>query len=189
MSQTVGVLALQGAFARHADVVEQLDAVAVEVRLPGDLDAVDRLIMPGGESTTMAFLLESNGLRDPLLARLEAGMPVLGTCAGMILLSTEIIGGRPDQLPLGAIDLTVQRNAFGTQIDSFEADLDIIGMDEPFPAIFIRAPVVQRAGPEVDVLATIDGQPVLCQQGSTMVAAFHPELSGDSRLHQLFLER
>ena len=145
--------------------------------------------MPGGESTTMAFLLDSNDLRAPLLERLDAAMPVLGTCAGMILLSAEILGGRPDQEPLGAIDITVERNAFGRQINSFEADLDIDGLDAPFGAVFIRAPVVQRAGPGVDVLATIDGQPVLCEQGSTMVAAFHPELSGDNRLHQLFLGR
>ncbi len=185
----VGVLALQGAFARHREVVESLDAVAVEVRGPADLDGVERLIMPGGESTTMSFLLESSGLFDPICTRLREGMPVFGTCAGMILLATEIIDGRPDQRPMGIIDLSVRRNAFGRQVDSFETDLDVVGFDEPFPAVFIRAPVVERAGADVAVLARIDDRPVLCRQGSTMVAAFHPELSADRRLHQLFLER
>jgi len=185
---TVGVLALQGAFAQHVKTVQQLGSTAIEVRLPADLERVDSLIMPGGESTTMSFLLDSNNLRAPLVERLESGLPVFGTCAGMILLSTEVVDGRPDQTPLGIVDITVRRNGFGRQIDSFETDLDVAGLDSPFPSVFIRAPVVERAGPDVEVLASVDGQPVLCRQGSTMVAAFHPELSGDSRLHQLFLE-
>ena len=185
----VGVLALQGAFRRHAEVIEALGATPVEVRLPADLDTVERLIMPGGESTTMSFMLRANELERPLRDRLADGMPVFGTCAGMILLATEIVDGRPDQEPLAAIDLTVQRNAFGRQVDSFETDLVVEGLDTPVHAVFIRAPVVTRVGDEVEVLAVVDDQPVLCRQGSTMVAAFHPELSDDRRLHQLFLER
>ncbi|MGI9624438.1 MAG: pyridoxal 5'-phosphate synthase glutaminase subunit PdxT [Acidimicrobiales bacterium] len=185
----VGVLALQGAFARHARVIESLDAAATEIRLPSDLDVVDRLIIPGGESTTMSFMIDWNGLEPVLRQRIQAGMPVFGTCAGMILLSSEVLDGRTDQTPLGAIDISVRRNAFGRQIDSFETDLDITGLDAPFPAVFIRAPAVTRAGDGVEVLAKVEDQAVLCRQGSTMVAAFHPELSDDRRLHQLFLER
>lgn len=185
----VGVLALQGAFRRHAEVIEALGATPVEVRLPADLDTVERLIMPGGESTTMSFMLRSNELEEPLRKRLADGMPVFGTCAGMILLASEILDGRDDQEPLGAIDLTVQRNAFGRQVDSFETELPVDGLDTPVHAVFIRAPVVTRVGDDVEVLARVDDQPVLCRQGSTMVAAFHPELSDDRRLHQLFLER
>ena len=185
----VGVLALQGAFRRHAEVIEALGATPVEVRLPADLDTVERLIMPGGESTTMSFMLRSNELEEPLRKRLADGMPVFGTCAGMILLASEILDGRDDQEPLGAIDLTVQRNAFGRQVDSFETELPVDGLDTPVHAVFIRAPVVTRVGDDVEVLASVDDQPVLCRQGSTMVAAFHPELSDDRRLHQLFLER
>ncbi len=183
------MLALQGDFARHREVVGSLGAEAVEVRGPADLDGVERLIMPGGESTTMSLLLESTGLFEPVCAVLDDGMPVFGTCAGMILLATEIIDGRPDQRPMGAIDISVRRNAFGRQVDSFETDLAVAGFDDPFPAVFIRAPVVERAGDGVEVLASIDGRPVLCRQASTMVAAFHPELSADRRLHELFLER
>ena len=184
----VGVLALQGAFARHLGVVEELGATAVEVRRPDDLTGVDRLIMPGGESTTMSFLLESNELFEPIASILSDGLPVLGTCAGMILLARDVLDGRPDQKSFGAIDIAVQRNAFGRQVDSFETDLDIAGLDDPFRAVFIRAPAVAEVGPGVTVLAAVDDKPVLCRQGSTMVAAFHPELSDDGRLHQLFLE-
>ena len=184
----VGVLALQGAFASHIEVLEALGAETVEVRRARDLEGIDRLVFPGGESTTMSMLLASNELLDPLTARLADGMPVFGTCAGMILLATEILDGRDDQRPLATIDLSVRRNGFGRQIDSFEANLDIEGFEPAFPAVFIRAPLVERAGPEVDVLATVDERPVLCRQGSTLVAAFHPELSNDRRLHELFLE-
>ena len=184
----VGVLSLQGAFARHIEVVTGLGASAREVRTADDLAAIDRLVMPGGESTTMSMLLDSNELLEPLRDRLHAGMPVFGTCAGMILLAHTIIDGRDDQKPLDAIDIDVRRNAFGRQVDSFEADLDVTGFDTPFPAVFIRAPIVERSGPGVEVLAEVGGRPVLCREGSTLVAAFHPELSGDRRLHQLFLE-
>lgn len=185
----VGVLALQGAFARHAACLVSLGADAREVRTARDLAEVDALVLPGGESTTMSMLLESGGLFEPLQDRLADGLPALGTCAGMILLGGEILDGRPDQRCLGAVDIAVRRNAFGRQVDSFEADLrldDLAG--GPFRAVFIRAPFVERTGPAVDVLATVDGHPVLCRQGRVTVAAFHPELSGDLRLHDRFLK-
>jgi pyridoxal 5'-phosphate synthase pdxT subunit len=190
----VGVLALQGAFAAHARCLRQLDAEPIEVRTREALAGVDALVLPGGESTTMSMLLESAGLFDPLAERLAAGLPALGTCAGMILLGSEIIGGRRDQRCFGAVDISVRRNAFGRQVDSFEADLDVADLDagrdrrRPFPAVFIRAPFVERAGPDVEVLATVDGHPVLCRQGRVTVAAFHPELSADLRLHEHFLK-
>jgi 5'-phosphate synthase pdxT subunit len=185
----VGVLALQGAFAAHSHVLAELGTQPVEVREPADLAAVDALVMPGGESTTMSLLLESSGLFDPLAARLADGLPVLGTCAGMILLATEALDGRTDQRTFGAIDLTVRRNGYGRQRDSFETDLDVDGLDGgPFHAVFIRAPVVERTGPGVVVGATVEGHPVFCRQGAITVTAFHPELSGDRRIHQRFLQ-
>jgi len=188
----VGVLALQGAVREHCRALSGLGAIPVEVRTPADLEGVDMLVLPGGESTTMSLLLGSSGLIDPLSDRLRAGMPAFGTCAGMILLASRIVDGRPDQHALGAIDIDVRRNAFGRQIDSFEADLDVEGLGGGFHAVFIRAPVVERVGPGVEVLATVTDtegrpRPVLCRQGPVLVAAFHPELSGDSRLHEQFL--
>lgn len=194
----VGVLALQGDVREHSAVLRTLGAEPVPVRRPLDLDDVEALVMPGGESTTMSLLLESSGLLPGLEKRLTDGMPVLGTCAGMILLSRRIVDGRPDQVSLGAIDLVVRRNAFGRQLESFESDLDVSGVQGgPMHAVFIRAPVVESAGPEVEVLASValDGaedserRAVVCRQGPVIVAAFHPELSGDGRLHQLLLER
>ena len=184
----IGVLALQGASAAHADALRRLGAEAVEVRTPAQLDGVDGVVLPGGESTTISFLLDSNQLREPLAERLDAGMPAFGTCAGMILLATDVLDGRPDQRSFGAVDLAVRRNAFGRQLDSFEADLDVTGLDEPFHAVFIRAPGVERTGDAVEVLAEVDGHPVLCRQGAIMVSSFHPELTDDLRLHQLFLD-
>ncbi len=183
----VGVLALQGAFAAHAAILESLGVGTIEVRTKDELDSIDALVMPGGESTTMSMLLERSGMLDPLRCRLADGLPVLGTCAGLILLSSEIIDGRADQHSLDAIDLTVRRNGYGRQIASFEADLDIDGLSEPFHSVFIRAPVVERVGAGVEVLASIDDQPVLCREGTVTVAAFHPELAGDHRLHQRWL--
>ena len=184
MRPRIGVLALQGAFAAHARVLTDLGADAVEVRRPDQLDGVDALVMPGGESTTMSMLLESSGLFDPLAKRLADGLPVLGTCAGMILLAVEVVDGRPDQRSFGAIDLTVRRNAYGRQVDSFETDLDVPELGPaPFHAVFIRAPGVDRAGADVDVLASWEDRPVLARQGAVTVAAFHPELSGDARIH------
>ena len=185
----VGVLALQGAFAAHAACLRALGVEALQVRTSDDLAGVDALIVPGGESTTMSMLLDSSGLLEPLQDRLAAGMPALGTCAGMILLGAEIVDGRPDQHCLGAVDIAVRRNAFGRQVDSFEADLVLADLDgPPFRAVFIRAPFVERVGPDVDVLATVDGHAVLCRQGAVTVSAFHPELTPDLRLHQRFLK-
>ncbi len=192
----IGILALQGAVGRHADALSALGAVAVEVRSADDLDGIDGLVLPGGESTTMSRLLGTSGLYEPVAERLAAGMPALGTCAGMILLAAEVLDGRPDQRSFSAIDLTVRRNAFGRQVDSFEAPVAVRGIGGgPFEAVFIRAPVVERTGEEVEVLAALsprgDGdrpRPVVCRQGSVLVAAFHPELTGDARLHRLFLE-
>jgi 5'-phosphate synthase pdxT subunit len=185
----VGVLALQGASQRHAEALRALGAHPVEVRTPEDLDGIEALVLPGGESTTMSKLLDLSGLFDPVAERLADGMPALGTCAGLILLSTTILDGRDDQRSFGVLDVDVRRNAFGRQVDSFETDLAVDGLGGGgFPAVFIRAPVIERVGDEVAVLATFDGRPVLCRQGPIMAAAFHPELSDDLRLHQLFLE-
>ena len=184
----VGVLALQGAFARHAQVLVALSAAPVEVRSPADLADVDAMVLPGGESTTMSMLLDSSGLRQPVADRLANGMPTFGTCAGMILLADRLADGRYDQRPFGAIDLDVRRNGYGRQIDSFEKDLVVTGLDEPFHGVFIRAPVVDRVGDDVEVLATVDGIPVLCLQGTVMVSSFHPEMSGDARIHARFLD-
>ncbi|WP_219941199.1 pyridoxal 5'-phosphate synthase glutaminase subunit PdxT [Iamia sp. SCSIO 61187] len=183
----VGVLALQGAVRPHLDALVALGATPLEVRTPDDLAGVDGLVLPGGESTTMSRLLDTSGLRGPLGERLAGGMPALGTCAGMILLATEVLDGRPDQRSLGAVDIRVRRNAFGRQVDSFEADLEVAGDDVPLHAVFIRAPVIEEAGPEVEVLAAVADRPVLARQGPVIVASFHPELTDDLRLHQLFL--
>ena len=184
----VGVLALQGASERHVAMLTRAGAPAVAVRSPADLDAVDALVLPGGESTTISMLLESSGLFDPLAARLAGGMPAFGTCAGMILLGHEILDGRPDQRCFDVIDISVRRNAFGRQVDSFEADLPVAGTEGgPVHAVFIRAPVVESVAAGVEILATVEGRPVLCRQGPVLVAAFHPELGDDPRLHELFL--
>ena len=193
----VGLLALQGAVGLHAEAVAACGATPSEVRTPDQLAAVDALILPGGESTTISKLLDSSGLADPLAERLADGLPVFGTCAGMILLATTVLDGRPDQRAYGAIDVTVRRNAFGRQVDSFEANLTSTGWrrprrrgpdDRPFHAVFIRAPFIEATGDGVDVLAAIDGHPVLARQGTVLVSSFHPELTGDLRLHQLFLD-
>jgi len=184
----VGVLALQGDVAEHVTALLAVGAHPVEVRVPEDMAGLDALVFPGGESTTMSRLLESSGLFDALAERLAAGMPAFGTCAGMILLATEVVDGRPDQRSFGAIDLAVRRNGYGRQVDSFERALPVSALaGGPLDAVFIRAPVVERVGRGVEVLAAVDGSPVLCRQGSVLVAAFHPELSGDLRLHQLFV--
>jgi 5'-phosphate synthase pdxT subunit len=184
----VGVLALQGAFAAHQRALESAGATTRQVRQPGDLGGIDALVMPGGESTTMSRLLATSGLFDDIKALLSDGLPVLGTCAGMILLATEVLDGRPDQLSFGAIDITVQRNGYGRQIDSFETDLDVVGFDAPFHAVFVRAPKVVAIGTNVEVIAEYDGVPVVVRQGHVMVASFHPELTGDGRLHAKFLQ-
>jgi 5'-phosphate synthase pdxT subunit len=186
----VGVLALQGAFARHLGALRRSGVEASEVRTPEDLAGVDALVLPGGESTAISKLLVANDLVEPLRQRLADGLPVLGTCAGMILLAAEVLDGRPDQLSFAAIDIAVRRNGYGRQVDSFEADLAVADLDgPPLRAVFIRAPVVERVGAGVEVLAEVDGRPVLVRQGPVTVAAFHPELTDDDRLHAAFAQR
>jgi 5'-phosphate synthase pdxT subunit len=181
----IGVLALQGAFAAHADCLTSIGVQSVEVRNPEQLGSVDALLMPGGESSTMSQLLESSGLFDPIASRIADGMPVFGTCAGMILLASEILDGRSDQRSFSAIDISVRRNAFGRQVDSFEATINSSVGD--FHGVFIRAPRIERVGDEVEVLGSINDEPVLVRQGNVLAASFHPELSNDARLHEYFV--
>jgi pyridoxal 5'-phosphate synthase pdxT subunit len=183
----IGVLALQGAFREHVRALEACGARTRLVRLPADLEGLDGLVIPGGESTTMTMLMERMGLLRPVADAVRGGLPTLGTCAGMIVLARRITDGRADQAPLGALDIGVRRNGYGRQVDSFEADLRVSGLDDgPFPGVFIRAPVVEEVG-GAEVLAEHDGHPVAVRQGSVMALAFHPELSGDLRLHREFL--
>lgn len=191
MQPRVGVLALQGAFAAHQRRLADIGVASEQVRTPADLERCDALVFPGGESTTMSKLLESSGLFDPLAARVAAGLPVFGTCAGMILLAERVLDGRPDQRCLGAVDITVRRNGYGRQVDSFEADLDVGALADqaPFHGVFIRAPKVESWTADVEVLARHDDVPVLVRQGSVLLASFHPELTEDARLHALFLDR
>lgn len=188
---TIGVLALQGAFSSHERAfVRARDGVSTrQVRLPRDLDAVDALAMPGGESTTMSQLLESSRLFDAIGNRISTGMPVLGTCAGIILLASRVLDGRDDQKSFAALDVTVRRNGYGRQIDSFESDIAVKGLDSPFPAVFIRAPIIEAVGAGVEVLATHDGMPVAVATDRIIGITFHPELTDDSRLHGLFIDR
>ena len=187
---TVGVLALQGDFREHIAMLEQLDVEAVEVRTPEELVAVDALVIPGGESSTIGRLASIYGLIEPIAQRCDAGMPVLGTCAGMIFLAGSTAQGEQPQL--GVLDACVRRNAFGRQVDSFEADLDVVGLDEPMHAVFIRAPWMEKIGSDVEVLASVidtDGEthPVLVRQGRILATSFHPELTGDTRLHEMLV--
>jgi len=184
----LGVLALQGAFREHREVLEALGVSCVEVRVPQHLGGIDALVLPGGESTTMTRLLDTSGLRDPLVDRLRDGLPAFGTCAGLILLAAAVRDGRADQVPLGVLDVDVRRNGYGRQRDSFETPLAVVGLPgAAFPGVFIRAPVIERVGAGVEVLAEHDGLPVLVRQGSIWATTFHPELSGDLRVHQQFL--
>ena len=157
------------------------------MRTPDDLERVDALVLPGGESTTMSKLLATSDLFDPLAKRIDDDMAVFGTCAGMILCATDVLDGRPDQRSFERIDITVRRNGYGRQLDSFEADVTVEQLDQPFHAVFIRAPLVVRVGHGVEVLAEHDGVPVLLRDRSCTVAAFHPELTDDNRLHEMFL--
>jgi pyridoxal 5'-phosphate synthase pdxT subunit len=184
----VGVLAVQGDFREHAEMLRSLGAEAIEVRRPGDLEGLDGIVIPGGESTTIRMLMADFGLTEPVHACIESGTPVLGTCAGMIVLARSV-----DGIPspgLDALDVDVRRNAFGRQVDSFEADLPVDGLgDGEFHAVFIRAPVVQQAGPGVEILARLeDGRIVAVRQGSVLGIAFHPELTQDTRFHQMLLD-
>jgi pyridoxal 5'-phosphate synthase pdxT subunit len=185
----VGVLAVQGAFAAHAEALGELGVTVREVRTVEELREVDALVMPGGESTTMSKLLVTFGLFDPIGERLAAGMPVFGTCAGMILLASTVLDGRRDQRCFSALPIEVRRNGYGRQIDSFETDIDIADVPGgPFPAVFIRAPLLERAAPSVTVMASVDGHPVLCRYRNVLVSAFHPELTGDRRIHRYFVD-
>jgi 5'-phosphate synthase pdxT subunit len=186
---TIGVLALQGAFREHCDAVRRLGHEAVEVRNPADLEGVDGLIIPGGESTTMDKLLDWTGLRAPLQARLDDGMPAFGTCAGLIILAASAVDGIPEQRPLKAIDIVAQRNGFGRQVHSFEAPVHLVGEDDDMPGVFIRAPRIVATGDDVEVIATMGEETVAAASGTIMVATFHPELTGDDRLHRRFCER
>ena len=183
----IGVLALQGAFGAHQLALDEVGALTRQVRTPTDLAGVDALVMPGGESTTMSRLLRTAQLFDPIATRLASSMPVFGTCAGMILLATDVLDGRTDQLSFQAIDISVRRNGYGRQVDSFEADIAVSGLSDTFHAVFIRAPKVERFGAAVTVIAHHDGVPVLARQAHVLVSSFHPELTGDRRLHAIFL--
>ena len=201
---TIGVLSLQGDVREHTAALAELGEVARQVRRPGDMEGLDGIINPGGESTTLSLLLESTRLFEPLSHALHLGLPVFGTCAGMILLADQVLDGRPDQRRFGMIDVTVRRNGYGRQLASFECDLEVAGIeDAPVHAVFIRAPVVETAGSDVEVLARLPefdggstdgramaiggGLPVLCRQGSVLASAFHPELTDDRRLHRQFV--
>jgi 5'-phosphate synthase pdxT subunit len=181
-----GVLALQGDFREHAAMLARLGASPLEVRSVDDLSRVEMLVIPGGESTAIGKLARSAGLVDPILERARAGMPMLGTCAGMIVMAERVEGGEP-LLPL--VDVTVRRNAYGRQVDSFESDVDVEGVDHPVRAVFIRAPVVADVGPSVRVLAEHEGLAVVLEQGDLVVASFHPELAGEAQLHEYVLRK
>jgi pyridoxal 5'-phosphate synthase pdxT subunit len=183
-----GVLALQGAFREHREVLDALGVEAVEVRLPVHLSGLDALFLPGGESTTIGKLLDTSALREPLRHALESGLPAFATCAGLILLARRVGDEHGSTTPgLGVLDCTVRRNAYGRQRESFEADVEIEGIDGSFPGVFIRAPVITEVGPGVDILARHEADAVLLRQGMLWASTFHPELSGDLRLHQRFL--
>jgi 5'-phosphate synthase pdxT subunit len=195
---TIGVLNLQGDVREHVAALAQLGVASQLIKRPADLAGIDGLILPGGESTTLSMLLESTDLFDPVAALLEAGLPVLGTCAGLVLLAGEVLDGRPDQRSFAALDAVVRRNGFGRQVASFETALDL-AEGPPMPAVFIRAPFVVSVGPGVEVLASVrhrasghDGVPVaspaLVRQGNVLACCFHPELTGDRRVHRLFVE-
>jgi 5'-phosphate synthase pdxT subunit len=184
----VGVLALQGAFREHCRALADVGLEPVEVRQAGELSGLEGLVIPGGESTTMSKLMVAYGLEAPIRELQGAGVPVFGTCAGMILAARDAVDGLPDQRYLGLIDIVVRRNAFGRQVASFEAALALAGDPEPLTGVFIRAPWIESAGEEVQVLAEHGGHAVAAQQGSVLVTAFHPELTGDRRLHRRFAE-
>ena len=191
---TIGVLALQGDVREHRAALESAGARTIALRRESELDAVDAVVIPGGESTTMSRLLRVFDLLDPLRSRLAAGMPAYGSCAGMILLASEVLDTRPDAEHLDALDITVRRNAFGRQVDSFEENLDMTGIEGgPVRAVFIRAPWVERTGPGVEVLATVPtgpaaGRAVAVRQGAVFATSFHPEVGGDLRVHRLFVD-
>jgi 5'-phosphate synthase pdxT subunit len=179
----VGVLALQGDFREHALIVAGLGLEPRLIRRSEELDGLDALILPGGESTTIGKLADRYGLLEPLRDAIRGGLPTLGTCAGLIFLAGGTTG--PTQIQLGVLDVVVERNAFGRQVDSFEADLDVVGLPEPLHAVFIRAPIVDKVGAEVEVLADVNGDPVMVRQGNIVATSFHPELTGETRVHEM----
>lgn len=183
----VGVLALQGDVREHLHVLEVAGATPVLVRHPDELASVDALVLPGGESTTIGKLLARFGLLEPLTERARDGMPLFGTCAGLILMATEIVGAEDAPDRLGLMDLAVRRNGYGRQVDSFETDLDVTGLTGPLRAVFIRAPVVEKVGEGIEVLAVCEDRPVLLRRENLLGSTFHPEIAGDPRLHELFL--
>lgn len=183
----VGVLALQGDVREHERALERVGATPVLVKHADQLDSVDAVILPGGESTTIGMLLDRFGLLEPVIERARAGMPLYGTCAGAILMARETVGREPAPHRLSLLDIAVERNAYGRQIDSFETDLDVAGFDGTFRAVFIRAPVISRVGEDVEVLATWDDKPVLIRQGHLLASTFHPEMTDDPRIHDLFV--
>lgn len=185
----VGVLALQGAFREHIETLRRLGADAFPVRTADELERADAMVLPGGESTTMDKLLRKFDLQQPLRRRLVEGMPAMATCAGLILLAREVLDGLPDQETLGILPVSVRRNAYGRQPESFQRDLEVDGLEAPFPGVFIRAPVIESIDPMIEVLAEVDGLPVVVARGAVMGLTFHPELTSDDRLHGLFLER
>ncbi|HEX2241341.1 MAG TPA: pyridoxal 5'-phosphate synthase glutaminase subunit PdxT [Actinomycetota bacterium] len=191
----IGVLGLQGDVREHQRALETAGASPVLVKHAAELNDVDALVIPGGESTTIGKLLDRFALLDPLRERVASGMPVYGTCAGLILMAAEVVldefaVGNPHDAPhrLGSMDVAVTRNAYGRQVDSFETDLDIAGLDEPFRAVFIRAPTIERTGADVEVLATFEDRPVLVRQRNMLASTFHPEMTGDARVHELFIQ-
>jgi len=185
----IGVLALQGDVREHARMLDHVGVEPVEVRRPAELESVDGLVIPGGESTTIGKLAATFDLLEPLQKAVAEGMPAFGSCAGMILLATEVLDGRPDQQLVGGLDITVRRNAFGRQVDSFEADLSVVGLaGGPLHAVFIRAPWVEHAGGSVEVLAKTAGRIVAVRQGALLATSFHPELTDDTRMHGLFAD-
>ena len=188
MSRRVGVLALQGAFASHRDALDACGVDTILVRHPDDLLGLDGLVIPGGESTTISNLLVSSGLLDPIRAEIDSGLPVFGTCAGMILMASKIVDGRDDQIHFDLLPMSVRRNAYGRQVDSFETDLDVAGFDVPFHAVFIRAPMIVEVDDQVEVLATYGERPVLVRLNNRFASSFHPELTDDIRIHRLFVE-
>jgi len=188
MPKTVGVLALQGDFREHQLVLSEIGVRNIQVRTTDDLNSIDALVIPGGESTTMQNLANAFGLFEPLHDAIAGGLPTFGTCAGLIMLANKIIDGVDGQRGFGGLDVEVRRNAFGNQLDSFEADLNIRGIDAPVHAAFIRAPIVEAAGPNVDVLCRLDdGRIVAVQQGNILGISFHPEVTGETRVHEYFM--
>jgi 5'-phosphate synthase pdxT subunit len=186
VARRIGVLALQGDVREHSAALVQAGAEPVPVKRPEHLEGLAGIVLPGGESTTMGRLMGLFGLLEPLRVLLAQGFPAYGTCAGMILLAGDVVDGRPDQPVLGGLDITVRRNAFGSQVDSFEQDVDVAGVGA-FHGVFIRAPWVERTGPDVEVLACVGEHPVAVRQGTLLATSFHPELTGDHRMHELFL--